>query len=128
MIEKVQKNVLKQIHVEFKNETAQKLENNLTQLISEIELTKNRKGVGLFFTPFSKRLVEFPYEVKEKVTIDNHFDLKDISYLSSISLNYLLLDLNDSIISIYEGFNNEIISLSSKIVFLSLSFPFSNFL
>jgi hypothetical protein len=108
MIEKVQKNVLKQIHVEFKNETAQKLENNLSQLISEIELTKNRKGVGLFFTPFSKRLVEFPYEVKEKVTIDNHFDLKDISYLSSISLNYLLLDLNDSVISIYEGFNNEI--------------------
>jgi hypothetical protein len=114
MVDKIHKNVLRKIHDEFNNETAQKLENNLSQLISEVELTKNRKGVGLFFTPFSKRLIEFPYEIKEKISIDDHFDLKDISYLSSISLNYLLLELNDGVISLYEGYNKELREIKDK--------------
>lgn len=108
MIEKIHKTVSMKIREEFEHDIAEQLENNITQLITQIKPKEKRKGIGLFFTPFSKRLIEFPFEVKEKIVVDDHFELKDIYYLSGISINYLLLDLNDKKISLFEGFENEL--------------------
>jgi hypothetical protein len=114
-IDKIRKKTLNQINQSFDKDIALKLETNFEQLISQIKPNYKVKGLGLYFSPESYRIVEFPFEVKEKFIIDDHFNLKDIYYLSSSTLNYLLLELNFGEIKLFEGYSNQLREIKDKV-------------
>jgi len=114
-IDKIRKKTLNQIHQSFDKDIALKLEANFEQLISQIKPNHQLKGIGLYFSPESYRIIEFPFDVKEKFIIDDHFNLKDIFYLSSKTLNYLLLELNFGEIKLFEGYSDQLREIKDKV-------------
>lgn len=114
-IDKIHKRTINQIHQSFDKDIAIKLEANFKDLISQIKPNYQVKGLGLYFSTESFRMVEFPFDVKEKFVIDDHFNLKDIFYLSSSTLNYLLLELNFGEIKLYEGYSNQLREIKDKV-------------
>lgn len=66
---------------------------SLDQLAQEFDPVHAMDGLGLFVSPETARLVYFPFPVKEKIIVDNTFEVRDLYYLEQFSKPYYVLQL-----------------------------------
>jgi len=73
--------------------------NPLTQAIDElyrqIDFNHNAEGIGLFVSANIKKLVQFYFPVKEKVTIEDSFEIRDLLYEAYYNKPYVVLLLSE---------------------------------
>ncbi len=66
---------------------------SLDRLAHEFDPVHAIDGLGLFVSPETARLVFFPFPVKEKIIVDNTFEVRDLYYLEQFSKPYYVLQL-----------------------------------
>jgi hypothetical protein len=86
-------------HPEAKDE----LEGKLQNLSNNLRLEKFPLGLGLFVSNKVALSVQFPFIVEEKVSISNHFELKDLLYMVNHSNTYYVLLLDEKQACLYSG-------------------------
>lgn len=86
-----------------KNNGGEEIITKLKELAENIDHTTKSKGIGLFVSPLVSHLVNFPFDVKEKVMVGNSFEVRDVVYLAETIINYYVLLINDKAIKLFEG-------------------------
>ena len=46
----------------------------IEEWVKEVDYTRNLEGLGMFLSPSVKKMVKFPFPVKEKVVVSDSFD------------------------------------------------------
>lgn len=90
------------------------LKEKLDHLVNEIDFMHNANGIGLFVSASQAKLLRFPFEVNEKVTVNDYFELRELLYLENFSREYLLLDLNEKSVRLFKGITDELTEINDE--------------
>jgi hypothetical protein len=96
-------NILTLIAAQYQPPVSNQLATAVLEMRKAINLSKGIEGVGLFISPGLTKLVEFPFPVKEKVSLGNSFEIRDVVYKYSHLQDYLLLMLNNGTVHLKRG-------------------------
>lgn len=102
-IKKIIKRASESLEEKFGNNGSLDTIRNLETLVEKIDYAHNENGLGLFVSDKSAEIVKFPFEVKEKLIIDNNFAIRDRLYLNQVLTDYFVLDLTVNFIGLYKG-------------------------
>lgn len=72
-------------------------------LTAQIDYLHNDKGLGLYVSATQSVKVLFPFEVEEKIVIDDEFAWSELAYLLGLSQPYHLLLLSEKKVSLFSG-------------------------
>ena len=86
-----------------KKGTGENIINELNTLTSNIDYVHNNQGIGFFASEDVSCVVEFPFEVKEKITVGNTFEIRDVLYLEETMINYYVLLINEKKVKLFLG-------------------------
>lgn len=82
----------------------QKLINSLEKLTGDIKWECNVRGIGLYITPAGAgTLVQFPFEVRERIHIGESFWIRELLYLDYYTVDYYVLEISQKVIRLYKG-------------------------
>jgi hypothetical protein len=87
---------------------------NLNNLVATIDFIHPKEGLGIFVSPSLKRVVQFPFPVKEKVEVSDAFELRDLVYLYNYSREYYVLEINEKVDRLFKGIIDEIEEVQDK--------------
>lgn len=96
-------NILTLIEAQYQPPVSNQLASAVIEMRKSISLTKGIEGVGMFISPSFTKLVEFPFPVKEKVSLGDSFVIRDVVYKYSHLQDYLLLMLNTGTVHLKRG-------------------------
>ena len=72
------------------------------------------KGLGIFVSPDTAKIVHFPFPVKEKIVIGSNFETRDIILADSYQLDYWVLCLNERALRLFKGKGMEIVEVKDN--------------
>jgi hypothetical protein len=84
-------------------DSKEELEGKLKHLANNVILEQYPLGLGLFVSEKVEYIVQFPFIVEEKISISNHFELKDLLYKVNYSNPYYVLLLDEKQACLYTG-------------------------
>ena len=78
-LQKVIKAAIDEIKLTYPGEAASLVE-SINNLHNEIDFDRAREGVGIFVSSDFKYQTFFPFSVKEKIVVDNSFEIRDVLF------------------------------------------------
>ena len=75
----------------------------INDLYSQIDLNKNKEGIGIFVSRHIQKIIKFPFNVTKKVVVNNFFHLHDLLYVVNYNIRYYLIDISKEDIRVYQG-------------------------
>jgi len=76
---------------------------SMDELFGSIDFMRNMEGIGLYVSPNIKLAVKFPFPVKEKVMVDDNFEIRDLLYKINYAVPYYVLMLAEKGGRLFEG-------------------------
>lgn len=76
---------------------------SLDDQLKDIDFIHNTEGLGLYISSDVKLLVHFPFPVKEKVMVDDNFEIRDLLYKINYDQSYYVLMLTEKEAKLFEG-------------------------
>lgn len=83
-------------------------------LEGKLDLTAGCEGVGIFISPRTVRVVQFPFEVKEKIAAGDTFELRDVMYKEFYLQEYFLLNMNTREAHLFKGRGSSFSEIKNK--------------
>ncbi|AEV98624.1 hypothetical protein A4D02_21230 [Niastella koreensis] len=83
-------------------------------LYEQIDFMHNAAGIGVFASAHVKKLIPFFFPVKERVTIAQTFDIRDLLYESYYDTPYVVLQLSQKETKLYNGHLNWLIAIADS--------------
>jgi hypothetical protein len=75
----------------------------LDELFQASDFLHNTEGIGLYVSSNIKIAIQFPFPVKEKVMVENDFEIRDLLYKINYSTPYHVLMLTEKCGRLFEG-------------------------
>jgi hypothetical protein len=97
------KNVEEQLKGKFANQISDNLLQKVKRVISEIPNNHLSKSLLIFISQESERVLSLPFTVKEKVIVDDSFEVRDLIYATQKDKNYLLLIISQNNVKTFIG-------------------------
>ena len=101
-LEKIVRAANDKIILTYPKETAS-LKRSINILFNEIDFDRTQDGIGLFVSTDFRYQTFFPFSVKEKIVLDESFDLRDLLYKAQHSFPYYLLHLDEKKARLFSG-------------------------
>ena len=95
-------------------EVAASLIESINNLYNEIDFDRTQDGIGLFVSTGFMYQAFFPFSVKEKIVVDESFDLRDLLFKAQYSFPYYLLHLDEKKARLYSGRLKHLEEINSK--------------
>lgn len=108
---------LEQLHPKEKEE----LEIKLLDLFKNFPLQSFHPGIGIFISQTIEYVVHFPFPVEEKISVNNHFELREILFKANYSEPYYVILLDGKQAILYRGLFNKLQKIKDT------NFPASHF-
>jgi hypothetical protein len=86
-----------------REEGGEEIIEKLGELLENVNFTKSDLGIGFYVSPDMGHVVKFPFVVQEKVIVGNSFEVRDLLYLSEMTISYYVLLINEKEIKLFEG-------------------------
>ena len=93
-LDNTMENVKLDLQKKYDNETIAPLMLAMDELYEQVDFMHNIEGIGLFVSSYVKKIIPFFFPVKERVTIDRTFDIRDLLYESYYDIPYVVLQLS----------------------------------
>lgn len=111
------KNLVKQaserLLSEFSKREAEPLLSRLEALASEIDYNYTLDGLALFVNQDLAQKFHLPFQVKERVVVDQTFATRDLVYALNRSPRYWVLALSEQATRLYEGWRDTLIEVTA---------------
>lgn len=104
----------KGIPEETKSAVIRKLDEGVLHLSNQVV-----EGLGIFISPATLVVLTFPFEVITKVTVADHFETRDLLYLTQYAVPYYVVNLNKKGVHLFRGNMSELEEVKDG------KFPFS---
>lgn len=75
----------------------------LHELAAAIDFSRTQEGLGLFVSDEVQLVVDFPFRVSRKITVDKKFETRDLLYKAAFSYPYFVLVLEAEKTSLFYG-------------------------
>ena len=75
----------------------------IDHLCSQIDLNKNKEGIGIYVSRHVQKIIKFPFNVAKKIVVNNFFHLHDLLYVANYNTKYYLIDISKGFIHLYQG-------------------------
>ena len=76
---------------------------SMDELLASIDFMHNIEGIGLYISSNSKLAVQFPFPVKEKIMVDDNFEIRDLLHKISYAKPYYVLMLTEKDERLFEA-------------------------
>lgn len=94
------KQILKQ---KYSSEIVAAVSKKIDELLHNIDLLHNQQGMGLFVSASMQKIIQFPFEVKEKVIVKQSFELRDLLFMNNYNSDYYVLEINEKSARLFKG-------------------------
>lgn len=108
------------IQSRYGNAVADNLMQRIDELYRQIDFMHNTAGVGLFVSRHVKKLIHFFFPVKERITIAETFDIRDLLFESYYDVPYFVLVVAQKEAKLYNGRLNKVTEITDA------NFPVKN--
>ncbi|MDH3708288.1 MAG: hypothetical protein OER04_00285 [Cyclobacteriaceae bacterium] len=75
----------------------------LDRLAKEIDFKKTDQALGIFVGKKFSRLIDFPFQITQKVVVDNSFETRDLTYGIQYLTDYWVLTLNPKAVRLFKA-------------------------
>lgn len=113
-MEKAVENATKLLDYKYSSKDTKPLINTLQEMAKSIDYVHNLDGVGLYVSDQVSMVVKFPFTVKEKVIVDNNFEIRDVLYKTNLSQPYYALMLTEKKVRLFEGCLDQLTEIRGK--------------
>ena len=99
--------------INYTEATALPLISKVYEIANSIDFNfhSRSKGLGIFVSSDTTKIVHFPFDVKEKMVIGSNFETRDIILADSYQLDYWVLCLNERSLRLFKGKGMELIEV-----------------
>lgn len=80
----------------------------LDHLNEEINFLENQAALGLYVSPNFTRIIRFDFPVDEKITVGEHFEIREVLQLKQQQIRYYFLSLSKKTIQLFKGHGKEL--------------------
>lgn len=105
-------NVKLELQKKHDNATIAPLTLAMDELYEQIDFMHNTAGIGIFISAGVKKLIPFFFPVKERVTIAQAFDTRDLLYESYYDTPYVVLQLSQKETRLFNGHLNSLTAIT----------------
>jgi Bacterial archaeo-eukaryotic release factor family 3 len=88
---------------ELNSESALLFGTKLNDLSKQIDSKKFKRGIGIYISPTMAELIYFPFEVQERVSMDESFETRDLLYYREYASTYYVLMLNKDRVNLFKS-------------------------
>jgi Bacterial archaeo-eukaryotic release factor family 3 len=113
-MEKAVENATQLLGYKYSLKDTKPLISKLQEMAKSIDYDHNLDGVGLYVSDQVSMMVKFPFAVKEKVIVDDNFEIRDILYKTSLSRPYYALMLSEKNVRLFEGCLDQLTEIRGK--------------
>lgn len=110
----IMENVKLGLQKKYDNATIAPLLLAMDDLYEQIDFIHNTAGIGIFVSAHVKKLVPFFFPVKERVTIAQSFDVRDLLYQSYYDTPYVVLQLSQKETRLFNGRLNALTEITDS--------------
>ena len=90
---------------DFPESKVQSLIKDMYALSGKIDYKKLSQGLALYVSPYREKIINLPFEVKEKVIIDNTFEVRDLLFAAKNNFSYAVITLSEKKVRVFSGFD-----------------------
>jgi len=98
----------------YDNATIAPLMLAIDELYEQMDFMHNTAGIGIFVSLHVKKLVPFFFPVKERITIAQSFNVRDLLYESYYDTPYIVLQLSQKETRLYNGHLNSLTEITDQ--------------
>jgi len=113
MIELVHE-VEQQLSARFSKHKTGMLMKKLDQALSEIDYTTLSAALAIYVSEHLTKIVHLPFEVSEKVIVDDSFEVRDLIYSAKMNREYLLVSITKNGVRTALGYGNALVPVKYK--------------
>jgi hypothetical protein len=103
------KKLEKELVDQFPEKEVQEITKKLHKLISEVDHKHLSKALAIYASPNVEKIVYLPFSAEERYIIDSSFEVRDLLYSATNSVDYLVLLLDNHNPEIYYGYNTVLV-------------------
>ena len=104
----------RQVKARFSPYLSDKMMGKLSAIINDINYTQLSKGLAIYVSPHHAKVIHLPFEVTEKVVVDESFEVRDLIYAAQLNNEYLLAMITKNGVRTMFGFGENIIPVHYK--------------
>ena len=93
-------------NMELPKNIREELSGKLYERFDRINFRNTLDGMGMYISPRDSVVINFPFNVQERIVVGRQFEVRNILRLKEYSQPYLLLLLNKKIIRLFSGEGN----------------------
>ncbi|MGZ4034175.1 MAG: baeRF3 domain-containing protein [Bacteroidia bacterium] len=109
------KELLKQKYAQHKyDRVVSKMTEDLDSIINRIDFTHSKDGLGIYMTPGVTKIIEFPFEVTEKIKVRDSLDSRDLLYDLNVMIEYCVLSISKKHIRLFKGKGEELREIKNE--------------
>lgn len=86
----------------------------IDKVVEKIDFSHSKDGIGIYISPYTSQVVEFPFPVKEKFKVGNAFDCRDLLYYLNSIVDYFVLSISKKHIHLFKGKGEEFREVKNK--------------
>jgi len=83
--------VQSQLHDRYSKQKTEEMMRRLHDTVDENNYTQLSEGLAIYVSPHHARLVQLPFNVTEKVVVDDSFEVRDLVYSVKLNKQFLLV-------------------------------------
>lgn len=96
------------------NKDVNELINCIDNLVAQIEYTNTESGIGIYVSAHVSEMILFPFEVEEKVIVNDSFDIKDLLYYQGLMFDYCVLSISKKYLHLYQGNGEQLTEIKNE--------------
>ncbi len=107
-------NVENQLTPRFGKQLAHSIMDKLKRTTDDINYGHLSSGLAIYVSPHHAKVVHLPFEVTEKVIVDDTFEIRDLIYSAKLNMEYLLVMITKNGVRTALGYGNAIVPVTYK--------------
>jgi hypothetical protein len=89
---------------DFPGKKIKPLVKDMYALSEKIDYKKLSRGLAFYISPYREKIIHLPFDVKEKVIIDNTFEVRDLLFAAKNSFAYAVITISEKEVRVFSGY------------------------
>lgn len=103
-----------QLRHQFSKQKADQMMERLHETVNGINYNQLSKGLAIYVSPHHEKVIHLPFEVTEKVIVDDSFEVRDLVYAAKLNRQYLVVIISQNKVMTTMGYGGAFIPVKYK--------------
>jgi hypothetical protein len=95
-----------QLHRLYHKEKVEQMMEKLHRMVNSINFSALSQGLAIYVSPHIEKMINLPFEVTEKVIVDDSFEIRDLLYAAKLNKQFLVVMISQNKVKTFFGYGN----------------------